>query len=47
MAISTLDHINPPNFLGNQRCDLHPRLQGDLLLVDLAFRNGRSIGIKK
>jgi hypothetical protein len=45
--IQHLDHINPPKFFGDQRCDLHPRLQEDLLLVDLAFRHGRAIGVKK
>ena len=36
-------HINPPWFIGDGRCDLHPRVYDSTLVVDLSLRNGRAI----
>jgi len=45
--IEHLKHFNPPPFHGDNRCDLHPRYENELLLMDLPFLGGRAIGSKK
>lgn len=38
-------HVNPPWYVGDNRCDLHPRVFNDKLIVDVSLFNGRAIQV--
>ncbi len=40
------DHLNPPNYYGDNRCDFHPRVYKNSIILDLPYFSGRAIGVK-